>query len=151
MHIKKLAPFKASGPDSIPNIVLKECMGIISKKLATIYRVIIELKTYFPGWQDFTMCVLSKPGKPRYNTPKAYRPIVLICTMSKVLTSIIAEDLMHICKKHNIIPENHFGGQKGRTTTDILVKGIKRAWRKGDVASILFLDTEGAFPNTVTS
>jgi hypothetical protein len=31
-----------------------------------------------------------------------------------------------------------------------MVDRIKEAWRNGQVASVLFLDVEGAFPNAVT-
>ena len=56
-------------------------------------------------------------------------------------------------EKHQLIPANHFSGRPGRTTTDALhylVYKIKDAWQKGKVASLLFLDVEGAFPNVVT-
>jgi len=32
-------------------------------------------------WKEFITVVLRKPGKPRYNTPKVYRPIALLNTM----------------------------------------------------------------------
>jgi ribonuclease HI len=73
--------------------------------------------------------------------------------MAKVLTAIVAEDMSRLVEKHQLIPTSHFGGRPGRTTTDAihyLVRRIKEAWRKGKVASILFLDVEGAFPNAVT-
>ncbi|RDB28923.1 putative RNA-directed DNA polymerase from transposon X-element [Hypsizygus marmoreus] len=55
-----------------------------------------------------------------------------------------------MCEKLNILPANHFGARPGRTTTDsihLLMKTVKDAWRKGKVASILFLDVKGAFPS----
>ena len=48
----------------------------------------------------------------------------------------------------------HFGCRPGPSTTDALhylVQQVKEAWRKGRVASVLFLDEEGAFPNAVTA
>ena len=56
-------------------------------------------------------------------------------------------------ERHNLLPNTHFGGRPGRTTTDslhILETMIKNAWRNSKVASVLFLDIEGAFPNAVT-
>ena len=97
--------------------------------------------------------VLCKPGKLDYEIPKAYHPITLLCTMAKVLTAIVAEDVSQLVEKHQLIPANHFGGRPGRTTTDALhylVYKIKDAWRKGKVASLLFFHIEGAFPNAVT-
>lgn len=56
-------------------------------------------------------------------------------------------------EKNALLPDTHFGGCPGRTTTDAihyLVDKIKSAWGRKKVASILFLDVEGAFPNAVT-
>jgi len=56
-------------------------------------------------------------------------------------------------EKSALLPDTHFGGRPGRTTTDAihyLVGKIKAAWGKKKVASVLFLDVEGAFPNAVT-
>ena len=98
------------------------------------------------------MVILRKPGKPRYDIPKAYRPIALLNTMWKTLTAIIADQLTFYSEKFHLLPANHFGGRPGRTTTDaihLLVHKIKNAQRKGEVTSVLFLDVEGAFPNAV--
>ena len=103
-------------------------------------------------WKSFTTVVLRKPGKPRYNIPKAYRPIALLNTLGKVLTSIIAEQLTYYTEKYTLLPPLHFGGRLACTTSDAihyLVYTIKDMWRKKQVTSVLFLDIEGAFPNVV--
>jgi len=152
--VKQLLPHKASGPDGIPNIVLQRSIMYLADYLIHIYRAIFDLNTYPPAWQEFTTAVLRKPGKPSYEVPKAYRPIALLCTMAKVLTAIIAEDIVYIAKQHQLLPDTHFGGRPGRMTTDavhLLVHRIKDAWRRNKVVSVLFLDIEGAFPNAVTA
>ena len=134
--------------------MLKECSEIIVTSLTTIYRAIIDLKIYYEPWQEFTTVVLRNPGKPSYETPKAYRPIALISTMAKLLTAIIANYLSNIVEQHKILPKNHFGGCPGRSTTDTihyLTNKIHKAWRKDKSVSVLFLDVEGAFPNAVTN
>ena len=90
-HISNLPPYKAHAPDGIPNIVLKKCANILISSLTSIYKAIIALDTYYKPWNEFSTIVLRKPGKPNYETPKAYRPIALIPTMAKLLTSIIAK------------------------------------------------------------
>jgi hypothetical protein len=85
--------------------------------------------------------------------PKAYRPIALLSTMGKLLTAVVAERLTYILEKHQLLPHTHFGGRPGRSTTDslhLLEATVKNAWRSHKVASALFLDIEGAFPNAVT-
>jgi hypothetical protein len=74
--------------------------------------------------------------------------------MAKVLTAIVAENLSCIVEQHHLLPKTHFGGRPGRSTVDAvhyLVHKISAAWRDNKVASVLFLDVEGAFPNAVTT
>ena len=152
-HIFKLAPYKAHGPDEIPNAVIQQCETLIRQRLIIIYQAILDLGIYYDPWKDFTTVVLRKPGKPSYDVPKAYRPIALLSCMAKVLTSIVAEIISDLVEIYHLLPKTHFGGRPGRTTTDAihyLIHKIKTAWRNDQVASVLFLDVEGAFPNAVT-
>jgi hypothetical protein len=153
-HIAKLSPYKAPGPDGIPNIVLQKCVNTLISRLIRIYRAIMDLDVYYEPWKEFTTVVLRKPGKPSYEVPKAHRPIALISTMAKVLTAIIAENLSTVVERHQLLPKTHFGGRPGRSTADAvhyLVDKVCTAWRTKKVVSVLFLDVEGAFPNAVTT
>jgi len=71
-QIKRLSPFKACGPDGIPNVVLQKCLRQLLDHLVHLLRGVFTLRTYFPGWREFTTAVLRKPGKPNYKVPKAY-------------------------------------------------------------------------------
>ena len=153
-RLAKLKPYKAPGPDRIPNIVLTKCANVIVENLYHIYKAILNLGLYYDPWKLSTTVVLRKPGKPRYDTPKAYRPIALLNTMSKVLTALMAELMTYYTETHQLLPAHHFGGRPGHTTADavhLLVHKIKDAWRKRQVTTVLFLDIEGAFLNAVTS
>ena len=152
-HVRRLSPYKAYGPDEIANVVLQKCLDIIVDYILFIYRAILNLGKYYDPWREFNTVVLRKPGKPNYETPKAYRPIALLSTLAKVLTAIVAEDIGRLVELHQLLPKTHFRGRPGCSTTDAvhyLVQRIKEAWREGKVVSILFLDVEGAFPNAVT-
>jgi len=149
-QLKKLKPYKAPGPDGIPNIVLTKCADEITDRLRYIYKAMLETRLTYKPWKEFVTVVLRKLGKPRYDTPKAFRPIALLNTMWKVITAIVANHITYITEKHQLLPANHFGGRPGRTTTDamhLLTNRVKAAWRAGKVAAVLFLDIEGAFPN----
>lgn len=151
-QLRRIKPYKAPGPDGIPNIVLTKCADMLTPRLLAIYTAIYNKTMHYNPWKHFTTVVLRKPGKPRYDIPKAYRPIALLNTMWKVLTGIVAEHLTFYTEKYNLLPDHHYGGRPSRTTTDalhMLTYRIKDAWRKGKVASVLFLDIEGAFPNAV--
>lgn len=150
-QLQKLKPYKAPGPDGIPNIMLTRCADLLIDRLYFIYKAMTERNIHYMPWKSFMTVVLCKLGKLRYDVPKAYRPIALLNTMWKVLAAVIADQLTYYSEKHHLLA-NHFGGRPGRTTTDaihLVTHKIKTAWRKGNVTSILFLDIEGAFPNTV--
>ena len=99
------------------------------------------------------MLILKKPGKPDHTSPLAWRPIVLSDGMARLLNSCQTTTMVTMCELHNILPPHHFGARPGRTTTDsihMLTKTVKDAWRKGYVASTLFLDVKSAFPSVDT-
>jgi len=152
VQLKSIKPYKALGPDGIPNITLSKCADLIINRLFLIYEAMLERKLFYEPWKVSTTVVLRKPGKPRYNIPMAYRPIALLNTMWKVLTAIVASHITFITEKHQLLPANHFGSRLGRTTADalhLLMHKIKEVWWSGKVAAVLFLDIEGAFLNTV--
>ena len=89
----KLAPFKAPGPDGVPNVVLKQCAETLIDHLYFLFRAIFELDTYPEQWKASITVVLRKPGKPSYEDPKAYRPIALLNTLGKLFSTIAADEI----------------------------------------------------------
>jgi hypothetical protein len=123
---------------------------MIVDRLTHIYVALIEEKLLYKPWKEFIMIVLRKPGKPRYDMPKVYVPITLLNMMWKVVMVVVASHITYIMEKHQLLPANHFRGQPGQTTTDmmhLLINKIKVAWCAEKVSLVLFLDIEGAFPN----
>ena len=148
----KLDAYKAPGPDGVPNVVLKKAINTLINHFYFIFRAIFELDVYPDEWKESITIVLRKPGKPSYEEPKAYRPIALLNTLGKLFSSIVADDLSHFCETRNVFPSNQFSGRPSRCTSDsmlLLAHKIKDAWRQKKVASVLFLDIQGAFPNVV--
>jgi hypothetical protein len=80
-QLKSIKPYKAPGPDRIPNIILSKCADLIVDRLFYIFEAMLKRKLFYKPWKVSTMVVLRKPGKPRYDIPKAYRPIALLNTM----------------------------------------------------------------------
>ena len=151
-QLKKLKPYNAPGPDGIPNIVLTKNADLLVKRLLPIYTAMLDKNLQYSPWKTFTTVVLRKPGKLHYDVPKAYRPIALLNTMWKVLSTIVADQISFLTENYQLLLRNHFGGRPGWTTTDamhLLTLRIKAAWRAGKVAAVLFLDIEGAFPNAI--
>ena len=150
--IKRLHPFKAPGMNGISNAVLIQCEQILTPYLGPIFRATFDLEHYPSRWKRYITVAIRKPGKPDYTIPNAYRPIALLDTISKILSSCVKETLEYYTDKMQILPSTQFGGKAGCTTTDslhLLTDFIKSAWRKKHEVIGLFLDVKGAFPNAV--
>jgi len=46
-HLGRLKPYKAPGPDTIPNIVLSKCADLLVNRLFHIYSAILKLGIYY--------------------------------------------------------------------------------------------------------
>jgi len=150
--ISWLGLYKAPGADGISNVVLIKCADLIVPHLGPNYHVMFKLETYPENWKSSVTIMLRKLAKPDYMLPSTHQPIALISTFTKVLSSCVTADLVHMTKVHRLLPDNYFGCRPGRTTTDLLhyiTKFIKDAWGRCEVVSMLFLDVKAAFPSII--
>ncbi|KAI0990830.1 hypothetical protein K3495_g17357, partial [Podosphaera aphanis] len=146
----KLPSDKAPGPDGIPNRLLKECKTILGKDLAELFNACLSLGYHPKDFKESTTIVLRKPQKPRYDTPKSYRPIALLNTMGKLLEKLVASRISKAAEDFNLLPEEQMGARPNRSTIsaiELLTKQIHTIWGKDkkQVASLLSLDISGAF------
>ena len=147
-----LSPYKAPGLDKIPNIILIKCCNTLIDHLFFIFKAVFELDTYHPCWLESVTLVLLKIGKTSYDIAKSYHPIGLIDTIPKLFSTLCSKHILYLAEKHNLLPLTQFGGRPGRNTTDALLlvtHKVKDTWRSSKVVAVLFLDVQGAFPNTV--
>ena len=148
--VGKLAPDKAPGPDEITNRILKKNFNVLQTHLLALAQACLDMG-YFPSTFKKTLTVvLRKPNKPDYTKPNAYRPIALECTIGKILESITTELLSYVIETHDLLPANHFGARPQRTTEDammVLSENIHRAWKHGEIFTVVFMDVAGAFNN----
>ena len=135
----------------IPNAVFIHAQDILILVLGPIFRATYSLKVYPENWKLTETPILRKPRKSNYTSTGAWRPIVLSNEYARLLNSCKMEDLVIMCEKTGILPSNHFRGRPGRVTMDsihLMIKLVKDAWRKGEVASLLCLDVKAVFPST---
>jgi len=149
--IAKLSLYKVPSPDGVANIVFQQC-PVLQPYLLFLFNTALSHRTYYDPWKESITVILRKPGCPDYSIPKAYRPIALLNMTAKLISAVVTDRASHILETHGLLPATHFGSRPGRSTEDslLLETTIKHAWRQHKVASVLFLDIEGAFPNAVT-
>ena len=65
-----------------------------------------------------TTIVIPKPNKSLYDHPKAFRPIVLLNTLGKLIEKVIAKRLQFTVASNNFIHPCQLGGLKFKSTAD---------------------------------
>jgi hypothetical protein len=89
--------------------------------------------------------VIPKPGKDISN-PWNYRPISLLCSISKVLKMIILKLLNTFVSTQNILPNHQFGFRVEHShQLNRVVKHVKNKRGLGQITGMLLLDVEKAF------
>ncbi|KAF8992400.1 hypothetical protein BDQ17DRAFT_1253924 [Cyathus striatus] len=74
--IGHINPTKSTRPDSIPNVVIKECRSLLPF-LGPLFRATITLRYYPAEWAHTETLILRKPGKTDYSSPSSWCPVVL--------------------------------------------------------------------------
>jgi len=84
-----------------------------------------------------------------YDQLKAYRPIILLNTLGKLIKKVIAERLQFMVASNNFIHPSQLGGLKYKSTMDastVLTHIIHSGWVKGKSTSSLAFDISQFFP-----
>ena len=94
--------------------------------------------------------IIPKPNKTSYDQLKAFRPIVLLNTLGKLIEKVIAERLQFTVASNNFIHPSQLGGLKFKSTMDasvVLTHIVWSGWVKGKTTSILAFDILQFFPS----
>lgn len=112
---------KSSGPDKIPNFILRKLSSKFHYFITILFNQ-IYVSGYFPKiWKEATIIPLLKPRKPPQNTT-SYRPISLLCCLSKIYECFINEKLRAHCEDNDVLPDTQFGFRPRHSTTHALLK-----------------------------
>ena len=150
--ISKCVNSSAPGPDKMMwrhwKLIIKndECLS----KIINIADTCINLGHWPKYFKVSTTVVIPKPNKTSYDTPKAFRPIVLLNTLSKLIEKVIAERLQHLVASNDFIHPSQLRGLKFKSTTDagvVLTHIIRSGWAKGRSTSSLAFDISQFFPS----
>ena len=77
-----------------------------------------------------------------------YRPVSLLCILSKTMETIVDRCIMNFFSKHSVISSRQYGFRKGLGTSDLLTK-LYNDWlstvANGGMVHVLAIDIAGAF------
>jgi len=74
------------------------------------------------------MVIIPKPNKSLYDSPKSFRPIVLLNTLGKLIKKVIEERIQFYVIANNFIHPSQLGGLKFKSTIDAGIVPIHIIW-----------------------
>ncbi|KAK3105990.1 hypothetical protein FSP39_010381 [Pinctada imbricata] len=109
--LSKVNSSKASGPDNIPNRILKECAEQLAPSLATIFQLSLDSGELPSDWRDANISCIYKKGDK--HQAESYRPVSLTSVSSKLLEHIICRHILKHLEKNKILTTLNHGFRSG--------------------------------------
>ena len=106
--IKNLEINKATGPDNIPAVVLKNISPEMSPILAKLFNRCLKERCYPKSWKMPSVCPVFKNSGER-SPPSQYRPISLLCIIIKLFESAINKKITDHLAKNNLLSDMQYG------------------------------------------
>ncbi|CAH2228538.1 jg28018, partial [Pararge aegeria aegeria] len=139
---------KAPGPDGVPGRVLMLALEHLGGRLRQLFNDCLEAGRFPEVWKEGRLVLLQKEGR-NLDSPSAYRPIVLIDEVSKMLERVLASRInQHLVQRGPDISEHQYGFRAGKSTIDAV--GALRAFcefakKRGEGVLAVSLDIANAF------
>lgn len=144
--IMSLKSSNSTGVDEISSTLLKQIYKTILNPLTSLFNISISSGIYPDVYKTSKLIPIFKKGdRSEVNN---YRPVSLLCTISKVLERVVNNRLLHHLNNHNIIVPNQYGFRKNRSTTEAIkhfIKEIIHQLENRQPAVGLFCDLSKAF------
>ena len=138
---------KASGPDCIPVVVVKNCEPELSYILAELFNMCLK-ESCFPNCWNVSSVVPVFKNVGERSIAKNYGPVSLIFVVSKVFKKLNINRIVDYLEKCVLFPDFQYGFRSSRSIADpsTVVSGrIARAFNKSGAARATALDISKAF------
>ena len=137
---------KASGPDNIPNMILKTCSKELSPALTNIFQQSLDTGTLPRDWKNANVCPIFKKGNK--HMASNYRPVSLTSVCCKILEHIICKHILNHLDKHNILTSLQHGFRSNHSCESQLVitmHDIMQNFDNKKQTDLIILDFSKAF------
>jgi Reverse transcriptase (RNA-dependent DNA polymerase)/Endonuclease-reverse transcriptase len=144
--IKKLRVDSAAGPDGIGPLLLKKLMHELAWPLTKVMRASVREGAVPEDWRTANVTPIYKKGQK--SDPGNYRPVSLTSVCSRLLESIIKDQIVEHLDKSGLIRSTQHGFMKGRScVTNLLVflEKLTAELDSGAAADVIYLDFAKAF------
>ena len=117
--ITNLDSSKASGPDGIPVVVLKNCEPELSYILAKLFNKCLK-KSCFPNCWKVSLVVPVFKNVGERSAAKNYHPVSLLFVVSKVFEKLVSNRIVDHLEKCGLFPDFQYGFRSSQSTADLL-------------------------------
>ncbi len=151
--IVKIVSNIVSKENNIFNRVIKFVLSHIMFVVKWIFNQSLRLKYCFKHFREFITMFLRKVNKSNYFVFKAYRLIVLLNTLDKIMKFIMMTRLSYAAKKHNLLLREHFESRKkivSKHALHYIIETINSIWVSKKIATMLLLNVIEALITSFT-
>ena len=121
----------------------------LSPSLSVLFNCSLTLGKVLSAFKQANIYPLLKPGKDPAHAA-SYRGLSLTSTLSKVLQSIVREQICSFFAPRDLFSDQQFGFRQGHSCEDLLLATVDQ-WQvtlnKGQSIAVAFLDLTKAFDN----
>lgn len=139
------------GKDGINTNLIRTVWPSIGLLVKDLYEACLKIGYHPKAFRSAEVVMLPKVGKIKFDEVKSWRPISLLCCLSKGLERVIARRMATLTINNSLLNSQHFGALPKRSAVDLaacVTHDVEEAFRDKKVASLLTMDVSGAF-NTV--
>ena len=147
MVIRNLDLSKASSPDCIPVVVLKNCEPELSYILAELFNTCLKESCFLDWWKVSSVVPVFKNVGER-SAAKNYRPISLLSVVSKVFEKLVNKRIVDHLEKYGLFSDFQYGFRSSRPTAhlvSVVSDRIARAFNKSGATQAVALKIPKAF------
>jgi hypothetical protein len=142
----QLKPSSSSGPDELPNILLKKIAHSVCNPLAFLFDMSFRTHTLPSSWLHAIVTPVFKKGTT--SSPSNYRPISLTCVCCRVMERIINRELMDYLLSHHLITKHQHGFLRKHSTCSNLLESVNDwsvSLNSKLTTDIIYIDFQKAF------
>ena len=141
--ITNLDSSKASGPDCIPVVVLKNCEPELSYILAKLFNKCLKESCFLDCWKVSSLVPVVKNVVER-STAKNCCPVSLLSVVSKAFEKLVNNRIVDHLEKCGLFSDFQYGFRSSRSTADLSDR-TARAFNRSGATRAVALDISKAF------
>ena len=110
---------KASGPDCIPVVILKNCEPELSYISSELFNKCLKQSCFSDCWKVLTVVPIFKNVGDR-STAKNYRRVSLLSVVSKFFEKLVNNRIVDHLEKCGLFSDFQYGFRSSQSTADLL-------------------------------